>query len=96
MTLAKFEHPLGRSILDPHPEKWDGVNYYQFYLGSYVAYIKVDKRKAPEPSVDFTLKPVPPLYIICRNLEKSGELPLMQDIVETANKRMQPTRKPRG
>lgn len=96
VTLAKFDHPLGSSILDPHPDRWDNVNYYRFYLGGYVAYIKVDKRKAPKPFVDFMLTPVPPLYIICRNLEKSKEWPLMHEIVKAANKRLQLPRKPCG
>lgn len=96
VTLAKFDHSLGSSILDPHRARFDNVNYCRFYLGGYVAYIKVDKRKAPKPFVDFMLKPVPPLYIICRNLERSKEWALMHNIVKAANKRLQPTRKTCG
>jgi hypothetical protein len=96
VTLAKFDHPLGSAILDPHPEKWDDVNYYRFYLSSYVAYVKVDKRKAPNPHRDFILRKNPPLYVICRDLARSKELPLMKKIATAANKRLQSTQKPRG
>ena len=92
VTLAKFDHPLGETVFDPHPEKKEGVNYYRFYLGSYVAYIKVDKRKAPGLHVHFKMKPGEPLRIIMRNLERSKELPLIYDIVLTANKGIEPTR----
>lgn len=92
VTLAKFDHPIGISILDPHPEKPDGVNYYCFYLGSYVAYIKVDRRRAPKPYIDFMLSENPPLYIILRHLERSKEWPLIHNIATAANKRLQPPR----
>jgi hypothetical protein len=88
VTLAKFDHPLGQTILDPHLERRNGVNYIRFYLGSYVAYIKTDKRKAPEPLLDFILKRNQPLIIIGRDLEQSKELPLIKKIVTVANKRM--------
>jgi hypothetical protein len=88
VTLAKFDHSLGKTILDPHIDRWDGVNYIRFYLGSYVAYIKTDKRKAPEPHLNFILRPNQPLIIIGRDLEKSKELPLIKKIVTVANKRM--------
>ena len=81
VTLSKFDHILGETILDPHPEKWEGVNYYRFYLGGYVAYIKADKRPAPHPLADFALSPAGPLRIIARHLERSKELPLIKDIM---------------
>ncbi len=49
-VLAKFEGDgAGRTILDPHPERWSGVHYYRFYLYGYILYIKADSRQtAPE------------------------------------------------
>ena len=96
VTLAKFDHLLGETILDPCRKKWDGVNYYRFYLGSYVAYIKTDKQKAPEPLSSFIMRPSEPLIIISRDLEQSKELPLIKKMITAANNRLQPTRKPRG
>jgi hypothetical protein len=82
VTLAKFDHPLSSAMLDPHPEKFSRVNYYRFYIASYVAYIKVDKRKAPEPLSDFLLKEGQPLIIIGRDFRNSAELQLMHSIVK--------------
>lgn len=92
VTLAKFDHLLGETILDPHPEKKEGINYYRFYLGSYVAYIKADKREAPGLHVHLKMKPGEPLRIIMREMEHSKELPLIHDIVLSGNKSMEPTR----
>lgn len=93
VTVAKFDHPFGESILDPHAEKWDHVNYYRFYLGSYVVYIKADKRKTPEPHASFMMKPNEPLRIIRRDLERSKELPLIHNIAMAANPAFQRTRR---
>lgn len=82
VTLAKFDHPLSSAMLDPHLEKISGVNYHRFYLASYVAYIKVDKRKAPESLSDLLLKEGQPLIIINRDFINSAELQLMHSIVK--------------
>jgi hypothetical protein len=88
VTLAKFDDRLAEGILDPHPEKWDGINYYRFYLGGYVAYVKADRRSAPKPHSDFLLTPERPLRIIRRRLEGSSELSLMHKIAAAAQKRL--------
>jgi hypothetical protein len=44
VTLSRFDHPALRAMLDPHPERHDGVNYCRFYLAGFVAHIKVDRR----------------------------------------------------
>ena len=80
VTLAKFDDPLGKAILDPHPEKWEGINYYRFYLGGYVAYVKTDQQPAPEPLSEFAMTPGKALRIIRRNLDRSDEKRLLYDI----------------
>jgi hypothetical protein len=87
VLLAKFDHPLGSTILDPHPAKIPKdycfkVNYYQFYLASYIAYIKVDKRKTPSQMSCLLLKEGQPLIILGRDFIKSKELPLIRTIVK--------------
>lgn len=86
VSLARFEHPLGQSILDPHPERVSRVNYVRFYLGGFVAYIKVDQRPAPGMLDPLKLTPHEPLHIVLRNLERSKELPLMRRIVESTER----------
>ena len=87
VTLAKFNHKLV-PFFDPHPEKFEGINYYRFYLGSYVAYIKTDKRKTPKFHSEVMIKPNMPLLIVGRELERSKEFPLMKKIAISANKRI--------
>jgi hypothetical protein len=87
VLLAKFDHPLGSAILDPRPVKIPKdycfkVNYYQFYLASYIAYIKVDNRKTPEQMSCLLLKEGQPLIILGRDFTKSKELPLIRNLVE--------------
>src|SRR5205085_5334408 len=44
VTFAMWNGTEGPLFMDPFGERWDGVNYYRFYLGRYLAYIKVDRR----------------------------------------------------
>lgn len=92
VTLAKFDHPIGKTILDPNPEKPEGINYYRFYFGSYIAYIKVNKRNTTGLHIDFMMTPGKSLRIIRRNLHQSKELPLIHDIILSDNKGKVPTR----
>ncbi len=85
VTLAKFDGPLAHAILDPCRAKWDGVNYYHFYLGGYIAYIKADHRESPQPHLDFAMKPDGPLKIIGRNFVESKELALFRKIAQSPN-----------
>jgi hypothetical protein len=88
VILARFDHPLGTAILDPHPEKINQVIFCRFYLAGYIAYIKVDKRPTPEPFNKLILRDGMPASIICRTLENSKELPLIQQIAKVANQRL--------
>jgi hypothetical protein len=81
ITLARFENPLAKPILDPHTEKFSDVNYVRFYLSGYIAYIKVDHKPAPMPLAVITLSEKTPLYILCRDFTKSKELDLMRKII---------------
>jgi hypothetical protein len=86
VTLAKFADPLGTAMLNPHPEKWSGVNYCRFYLGGYVAYIKVDSRLGAAPLKDFALDPKGPLYVITRDFRGSKERSLMQRMAKNSER----------
>lgn len=81
-VLAKLDHPLAKSILDPHEDNFSGVHYYRFYLASYIAYIKVDHRPAPKILSPFAMTENKPLYIVCRDFWKSKEVNLMKKLLE--------------
>jgi hypothetical protein len=82
VLLAVFDAPVANPFLSPALLAWAQIRHYRFYLGSYVAYIKADDGRTPKPLHDFILKETPPLYVFCRNLRGSVELPLMKKMAE--------------
>lgn len=77
VALAKFEHPLGRVMLDPDRTRYFDISYCRLYLAGYIAYVKVDKRPAPGFLQDFQLAPGRPLVVILRDFKTSNELALL-------------------
>lgn len=83
VTLAKFDHPLAKPILDPHDENILDVNYVRFYLAGYIAYIKVDNKPAPMLFSKCAIAENRPLYIVCRDFTKSKELDLIKKFISS-------------
>lgn len=90
IMVAKFEDTLGTIVLNPHPERWRDINYYRFYLAGYMAYIKVDRRHAPDFMDELALNPEKPLIIILRELRTSKNFKVMQNIAKSSVLRKQP------
>ena len=84
IMVAKSEDSLGTIVLNPHPERWRDINYYRFYLAGYMAYIKVDRRPAPDGMGEIALNPEKPLVIILRELKTSKDFKVMQDIARSS------------
>lgn len=82
VILAKFDDPLGTIFQSPFRQRFNGINFCQFYLAGYVAYIKTDKRPSPEVFREFILTPKRPLIVILRNLRHSKEFPLMKKVAK--------------
>lgn len=80
--------------MDPFQERWEGINYYRFYLRNFIIYIKVDRRPTPRIFSDFLLSPEKPLIMISRNLIKSRELPLIRRIISLTPMQFQQDRGP--
>jgi len=91
VVLAKFVNATTRAILDPHPSRLNGLQYYQILLGSYTAYVKVDRRPALFPYCDIQLAPGRPLIVLGRDLRQAKELQILRDIV-TAPQNSRPPR----
>lgn len=87
VTLARFNTTLETVLLDPHPEKFEGINYYRFYLADYISYIKVDRRDAPVSLSDVALSPNGSLVVISRELSGSSDLRVLQDITRANSER---------
>ena len=79
-VLAKFDDDgAGRTILNPHPERWFGANYYRLYLYGWILYIKADSQKTPEKYAKF-LPEGNSLIVVSRgNMAKAKEYSLMLD-----------------
>lgn len=71
--------------MDPHRQRTEGINYYRFYLYSYVLYIKVDKRPTPNFFKPFAIQKNEPLIIIGRDINKSKEYPVMVNIAKKSS-----------
>lgn len=87
VLLGRFIEPGARILLDPHEDRCDGVNFCRFYLSGYVAYIKVDRRPAPDWMTPLLLMPDAPLKIVARSLKQSKELPLLRSFLARHRKR---------
>ena len=81
VALTKSDPRYGRVIIDPFPERIEDVNYVRFYLGLYVAYIKVDSRPGAAWLDPFVLDPGQPLRILVRNYTETRDLPALQRLV---------------
>jgi hypothetical protein len=80
VVIAKFSEPNVTGILDPHKDKYDGVNFYRFYMTGFVIYVKVDKRNTPEFLKKFYIRKSKPIWILLRDLYKSKDGKIMKDI----------------
>ena len=68
-------------LMDPFAERWSGVRSYRFYLGRFVAYIKVDRRPFRQPFAKDALTPERPLHVICRQLTASKDFRVMEHVL---------------
>ena len=69
-------------ILNPHRERWDGINAYRIYLGHLVAYIKVDRRPFMSPFDALSLRSAPPIWTLVREFAGSKDMAVMKRTAE--------------
>lgn len=83
--LASFDDDQSwAKMMDPFPERYDDIQFYRFYLGNFIAYIKVDKQNARTPLRELQISPNKPLYIVNRKFGGSKENAIMVKIVKDA------------
>lgn len=86
-VVSKFtDTTVGRTILDPHRERWRGVNYYRLYLYGYVVYIKVDKQASPEILRNFEMHDDGSLFVVGRDIHNSSEYSVMVSVAHKSAK----------
>jgi hypothetical protein len=78
VILARFDALGYTAMLDPHPDRYDGVNYVRFYLAGVVAYIKVDRRSPQDPLIDFVLRPDVPVTVLLRSAREGKDGAVMR------------------
>ena len=84
------------ALLNPHLERWDGVNAYRLYLGKVVAYVKVDQRPFGEPLASLSLQAPGPCRLITRELAGSNDIKAMRKTALTAEANRQAHQAGRG
>lgn len=74
-VVSKFlDHSFSKAMLDPHPERWHGINYYRIYMFGYTVHIKVDKRATPKMFKNFEQSGSGELFVIAKDMTDSREL----------------------
>ena len=80
--LARFDNRTGQlSMLNPHPQDFNGLEFIQFYLTGYIAYVKIDNRPIKGILRNFQLVPNQKLYILTRDFNESSEREVLEQIV---------------
>src|SRR5262249_21734072 len=84
VVLARFDAPGYTVMLDPHPDRYDGVNYFRFYLAGFLAYIQADRRPPTKPLADLVLRPDVPVTVLLRSARESKDGALMRELARSA------------
>ena len=81
-VLAKFDKGDVKTIFDPHPERWDNLRYYRFYLGDYILYIKADSQKTSSEWEKF-ISADNTLVVVSRGtIENSNEFKVIKSVLK--------------
>lgn len=84
VMLAYFDELEGRRIiLNPQQTRIENVNYYQFYLTGFIAYIKVDKRQTLGHQRKFIMSQGSELPIVRRPFDSSDERKLLSRMAKS-------------
>lgn len=84
VVLGRLEGLSGPAIFDPHPFKIDERNYYKFYVGFYVAVIKVDSFPGPDVFRETALGSEEQLLVFPRDIRRAPELSAAKYILKRA------------
>ena len=74
-VISNFlDHTFSKVMIDPHKERWYGINYYRIYMFGYIIHVKVDKRDTPSMFKPFDQMGKSKLFVIARDMTDSREL----------------------
>jgi hypothetical protein len=87
VALSKFDAPANETgILNPDKIRYDGVIHYRFYIGGYMAVIKVSSQRASETFEKLYISEENDVFCIVREFEQSGEFRALVNVVKNANR----------
>ena len=77
-VIAKFRESKRatgshKTILDPHPFRYEGKNYYRLYLGGYVVWVRVDQRNSSDIIRSCELSQERGCLVVSREFDTSKE-----------------------
>lgn len=82
VSLTRFDDTkLGTALLNPHRERFDGINYLRIYMYGYTVSIKMDRRCGTVVFRPLKMTRGQPLMIGLRNFDGSPEHKLMLNMV---------------
>lgn len=82
VVLRRFIDPIGaKAMLDPHPQRVEGLRTYRLYVPGYTVAMKVDSRPASGVLKDFALKPGEPWIVLLADFTKSTEMRVVNKVM---------------
>ncbi len=78
LAIIKFDNMNVRGFLDPDRTKYEKVNHYRFYLGEYMAVIKVSSLSDPKCFQELYIKENKDVICTFRDFRKSKEYNVMK------------------
>ncbi|KZD04136.1 hypothetical protein [Thalassospira xiamenensis] len=78
VSFTRFDDTnLGTALLNPHCERFDGINYLSIYMYGFIVSVKMDRRPGASIFRPLTMHSGEPLRIALRNFKNSPEHRLM-------------------
>lgn len=82
ISILRFDDTkIGTAFLNPHCERWDGINHLRIYMFGFTVLVKMDRRPMPKDFRPLRMQKSNPLYVAIRNFEGGPEHRLMLDMV---------------
>ncbi len=83
-TASEKYKDLTTAMLNPHVERWNGVNAYRIHLGDHTAYIKTDRRPYMKDLREMQIGSRQHLFVVARSLDNNKELRVMKLVADAA------------
>lgn len=87
VSINRFDNTeIGTSFLNPHCERWEGVNHLRIYMYGFTILVKLDKRPMPAAFRQLRMERNKPLYVAIRRFDGGPEHRLMLNMVRNESR----------